>query len=215
MLADAEENAKPLLEPRDDAAKAARGRHPGGAEAQRAGGDEAPGVRVPRLFAGDVKHLESINHIPSFRFKDTLTRSLSPLPSRAEPNRPVLPGRSPGPAPRLSRSEPKPEPEPEPEPVPQPCGGAAQNGACPPKDPRTSQEEPTLQDKVDYSREQLRQEPHSYHPDDNYFSQVGIDLEAYSEIPESLQREKASHFSNLEFGDDVDLESAGNKKGQP
>ena len=34
---------------------------------------------------------------------------------------------------------------------------------------------------------------------------MGIDLKAYSSIPESLQREKESHFSHLEFGDDVDV----------
>ncbi|MFR8127172.1 MAG: DivIVA domain-containing protein, partial [Acutalibacter sp.] len=70
MLADAEENAKALLaNARDDAAKAAREYAIQVEQAQRAGGDEAPGVRVPRLFAGDVqKHLESINHIPSFRW---------------------------------------------------------------------------------------------------------------------------------------------------
>ena len=38
---------------------------------------------------------------------------------------------------------------------------------APQETPELPQEEPTLQDKVDYSREQLRQEPHSYHPDDN------------------------------------------------
>ena len=41
---------------------------------------------------------------------------------------------------------------------------------------------------------------------------MGIDLNAYSDIPESLKREKSSHFSNLEFGDNVDLEGLSRKK---
>ena len=77
---------------------------------------------------------------------------------------------------------------------------------APPRDPQKfPRRSPLFRTKWITAGEQLRQEPHSYHPDDNDLSQVGIDLEAYSDIPESLQREKASHFSNLEFGDDVDL----------
>ena len=68
----------------------------------------------------------------------------------------------------------------------------------------------SLNDRVDLSRDQLRREPEQQSfPEDDDLSQVGIDLKAYSNIPESLQREKATHFSNLEFGDNVDL---GNKK---
>ena len=52
---------------------------------------------------------------------------------------------------------------------------------------------------MDLSREQL-EDGRGYHPDDDDLSQVGIDLKAYSDIPESLQKEKASHFSNLGFG---------------
>ena len=57
----------------------------------------------------------------------------------------------------------------------------------------------SLHDKVDLSEEQTA----PYLDDD--LSQVGIDLTAYSDIPESLKREKESNFSNLEFGDNVDL----------
>ena len=184
MLADAEENAKALLaNARDDAAKAAR-EYAIQVEQKRNELEEmkrqVSAFRVS-LLEMYKKHLESINHIPSFRFKDT-----QPAVSRPEP-------------------QPAPQPEPEPEPVPQPVVEQPKMEPAPQETPELPQEEPTLQDKVDYSREQLRQEPHSYHPDDNDLSQVGIDLEAYSDIPESLQREKASHFSNLEFGDDVDL----------
>ena len=196
MLVDAEENAKALLaNARDDAAKAAR-EYAIQVEQKRNELEEmkrqVSAFRVS-LLEMYKKHLESINHIPSFRFKDT-----QPAVSRPEPQPAPQPEPEPEPQP-VYREEPRPvsapvsvpEPKPEPEPVPQPVV----------EQPKME----TLQDKVDYSREQLRQEPHSYHPDDNDLSQVGIDLEAYSDIPESLQREKASHFSNLEFGDDVDL----------
>ena len=53
----------------------------------------------------------------------------------------------------------------------------------------------------DFSQEQTQPAPF----EDDDLSQVGIDLKAYSNIPESLQREKESHFSHLEFGDDVDV----------
>ena len=210
MLADAEENAKALLaNARDDATKAAR-EYAIQVEQKRNELEEmkrqVSAFRVS-LLEMYKKHLESINHIPSFRFKDT-----QPAVSRPEPQPAPQPEPEPEPQP-VYREEPRPvsapvsvpEPKPEPEPVPQPVVEQPKMEPAPQETPELPQEEPTLQDKVDYSREQLRQEPHSYHPDDNDLSQVGIDLEAYSDIPESLQREKASHFSNLEFGDDVDL----------
>ena len=210
MLADAEENAKALLaNARDDAAKAAR-EYAIQVEQKRNELEEmkrqVSAFRVS-LLEMYKKHLESINHIPSFRFKDT-----QPAVSRPEPQPAPQPEPEPEPQP-VYREEPRPvsapvsvpEPKPEPEPVPQPVVEQPKMEPARQETPELPHEEPTLQDKVDYSREQLRQEPHSYHPDDNDLSQVGIDLEAYSDIPESLQREKASHFSNLEFGDDVDL----------
>ena len=35
---------------------------------------------------------------------------------------------------------------------------------------------------------------------------VGIDLQTYSDIPETLRQEKSTHYSNLEFGDSVTLD---------
>ncbi len=65
--------------------------------------------------------------------------------------------------------------------------------------------EKTLQDKVDFSQ---GEEP-AY---DDDLTDMGIDLKSYSSIPESLRREKDAHFSNLEFGDDVDLRHKKKKK---
>ena len=210
MLADAEENAKKILEnARDDAAKAAR-EYANQVEQKRSELEEmkrqVSAFRVS-LLEMYKKHLESINHIPSFRVKEPVQKAEAPAyeeksapadpePVR-EPVREVEPQLElePQPVPQ-QREEPQPVVQPKPQPVRQPA-------------PRKTQETaPSLHDKVDLSREQL-EEDRGYHPDDDDLSQVGIDLKAYSDIPESLQKEKASHFSNLEFGDNVDL---GNKR---
>lgn len=210
MLADAEENAKKILEnARDDAAKAAR-EYANQVEQKRSELEEmkrqVSAFRVS-LLEMYKKHLESINHIPSFRVKEPVQKAEAPAyeeksaPADPEPVRdPVRevepqPELEPQPVPQ-QREEPQPVVQPKPQPVRQPA-------------PRKTQEAaPSLHDKVDLSREQL-EEDRGYHPDDDDLSQVGIDLKAYSDIPESLQKEKASHFSNLEFGDNVDL---GNKR---
>lgn len=210
MLADAEENAKKILEnARDDAAKAAR-EYANQVEQKRSELEEmkrqVSAFRVS-LLEMYKKHLESINHIPSFRVKEPVRKAEAPAyeeksaPADPEPVRePVRevepqPELEPQPVPQ-QREEPQPVVQPKPQPVRQPA-------------PRKTQEAaPSLHDKVDLSREQL-EEDRGYHPDDDDLSQVGIDLKAYSDIPESLQKEKASHFSNLEFGDNVDL---GNKR---
>ena len=162
------------------------------------------------------KHLESINHIPSFRFKDSAPASetVSQPESRPEPEPEPEPQPVPQPEPE-PEIEPEPEPEPVPQPAPQPKARPVEvRKPQPARQPAPRREQPeqlsmegrTLHDKVDYTREQLRREPdYDYHPDDDDLSQVGIDLKAYSDIPESLQKEKASNFSNLEFGDNVDL----------
>lgn len=200
MMADAEENAKKILEnARDDAARAAR-EYANQVEQKRSELEEmkrqVSAFRVS-LLEMYKKHLESINHIPSFRVKEPVQKAEVPAyeeqPVPADPE----PVREP-----VREAEPQPEPQPvpqqreEPQPVRQPAPRKAQEAA------------PSLHDKVDLSREQL-EDGRGYHPDDDDLSQVGIDLKAYSDIPESLQKEKASHFSNLEFGDNVDL---GNKR---
>ena len=206
MLADAEENAKKILEnARDDAAKAAR-EYANQVEQKRSELEEmkrqVSAFRVS-LLEMYKKHLESINHIPSFRVKEPVQKAEAPAyeeksapadpePVR-EPVREVEPQPEPEPQPvPQQREEPQPVVQPKPQPVRQPA-------------PRKTQEAaPSLHDKVDLSREQL-EEDRGYHPDDDDLSQVGIDLKAYSDIPESLQKEKASHFSNMESGDNVDL----------
>lgn len=224
MLADAEDNAKKILEnARDDAAKAAR-EYADQVEQKKNELEEmkrqVSAFRVS-LLEMYKKHLESINHIPSFRLKDP------------------APAAQPKPESQTVR-QPEPEPEPEPqrqpvvretfqttpvaEPEPQIQSRPQQRTVEPYRQPvytapvekkggeQLSMEAPTLHDKVDYSREQLHQEPDRSYPEDDDLSQVGIDIKAYSNIPESLQKEKASHFTNLEFGDDVDVGSKRRKR---
>ena len=75
-------------------------------------------------------------------------------------------------------AEPKPAPAPVPEPIPAPA----------PVQPQP------VYDKDSYIKEQ--------------FSGIGLDLNAYADIPESLQKEKDALFSTLEFG----VEDEGDKK---
>ena len=139
------------------------------------------------------KHLECIDHIPTFRLKE------DKAPAAQHP--------APAPAPVQEEPEPQPEPEPEavvtqPEPQPEPQVVPA---VQPEPEPAVQAQPATLQDRYDYTRDQTQ----LGEPDNGDLSSVGIDLNAYSDIPESLRREKDSHFSHLEFGDDVDL---GNKR---
>ena len=208
MMADAEENAKKILEnARDDAARAAR-EYANQVEQKRSELEEmkrqVSAFRVS-LLEMYKKHLESINHIPSFRVKEPVQKAEAPayeeqpVPADPEPVREPVREAEPQPEPQpvpQQREEPQPVVQPKPQPVRQPAPRKAQEAA------------PSLHDKVDLSREQL-EDGRGYHPDDDDISQVGLDLKAYSYIPESLQKEKASHFSNLEFGDNVDL---GNKR---
>ncbi|RKJ40406.1 DivIVA domain-containing protein [Acutalibacter sp. 1XD8-33] len=65
----------------------------------------------------------------------------------------------------------------------------------------------TLNDRVNYVQEQLQPSapPESY-LGENDLSSVGIDLNAHSNIPEALRREKSNHYSNLPFGDGVEID---------
>ena len=77
--------------------------------------------------------------------------------------------------------------------------------------PRLHQEYPhqarTLNDRVSYVQEQLMpsQPPEDY-VEDMDLTSVGIDLAAHSNIPEALRREKSTNYSNLPFGDGVDVD---------
>lgn len=193
MLEDAEADAKKILaNARDDAAKAAR-EYAGQVERKRNELEEmkrqVSAFRVS-LLEMYKKHLESINHIPSFRVKETAPVEEAPAPVYEEP-----------------QPEPKPEPapevlaEPEEETIrPQAPKQPAKHTASRARDQR-SLGDTGLRNKEDFSQEQTQPAPF----EDDDLSQVGIDLKAYSNIPESLQREKESHFSHLEFGDDVDV----------
>ena len=222
MLADAEENAKALLaNARDDAAKAAR-EYAIQVEQKRNELEEmkrqVSAFRVS-LLEMYKKHLESINHIPSFRVKETTPVEEAPAPvyeePQPEPKQEPVTQPEPTPIPAAPVVQPQPEPvavqkpepasevlaEPEEETIrPQAPKQPAKHTASRARDQR-SLGDTGLRNKVDFSQEQTQPAPF----EDDDLSQVGIDLKAYSNIPESLQREKESHFSHLEFGDDVDV----------
>ena len=206
MVADAEESAKRILaNARDDAARAAR-EYAEQVDRKRSELEEmkrqVSAFRVS-LLEMYKKHLESINHIPSFRIKETPPAPASVQQSESRPAPEPAPAPRPAPEPAPA-PQPEPEPLPEPEPEPELVEEAPAVQPEPQPVPRRSAEPSSpaprsLHDKVDLSEEQTA----PYLDDD--LSQVGIDLTAYSDIPESLKREKESNFSNLEFGDNVDL----------
>lgn len=208
ILQDAEDSAKKMMdEAKVEAAKAAR-EYMAQAEAKKAELEEIK--RQVTAFRSSLlemykKHLECINHIPVFRQKETEEPTSEeeredPVPEQPAPvEEPIAVEEEPAEelAPAV-QEEPEPQPVP-PQPVEQPA--------------YTQSYEPTLHDKVDYSQEQLQPVDvgeEAYLDDD--LSDVGIDLKTYSNIPETLQREKSSHFSNLEFGDGVDVGRKSGKK---
>ncbi len=211
ILQDAQDNAKQLLDnAKVDASRAAKD-YMAQAEEKKEELEELK--RQVTAFRASLlemykKHLEQINHIPNFRQKEK--------PEESEPEQPVEelageqpksePEAEPEQTPQTEESQPRPEPVSQPQPQPQP-----QQRPQPVRQPVP--EQPTLHDRVDYSREQRR--PQNEAQDDfadEDLSDVGIDLKTYNNIPETLRREKSSHFSNLEFGDDVDLGGKKRKK---
>lgn len=166
------------------------------------------------------KHLEDINHIPNFRQKDREDdapashteqepvaeepKAVEPAPAPAEPvaaqpKAVEAPVRQPEPVRQpimVEMAEDRPQRKPQP---------------LPPRGEKKPMRKPSLHDKVDYSAEQqLPEEDEDFMDDD--LSDVGIDLKTYSNIPETLKQEKESHFSHLEFGEDVDLGKKKRKK---
>lgn len=163
------------------------------------------------------KHLECIDHIPVFkpakaRVEEPEEPTAAEEPVQEEPVQEET--FTPAPLP-----EPQPEPEPAPTEAPAPVIRPAPEAvnAVPDRTPAAEQprhsiqvqmaneaqdesgrpqQRRTLHDRVDFTREQS-----SF--DD--LSDVGIDMKTYNSIPESLRQEKDSHYSNLEFGEDVDL----------
>ncbi len=166
------------------------------------------------------KHLECIDHIPNFKVKERPAQPEEPKPEEPAPDTAEKPQaeekpQEPEAAPQLEEPQAAEPPKSEPEPVPQPEPAPASVPVASVPQPRMnrpvyqeSQEIviPTLQDRVDY-RGQTRPvapAPEDFPPEDD-LSEVGINIHAYDNIPESLRREKQNHFSDLEFGDDVDL----------
>lgn len=146
------------------------------------------------------KHLESINQIPNFRVKKKTEESEAPAQQKPEEPQPAPVEE---PAPQAPVTEPVAEPR-KTEPVrsaPQPVQSQQPRRKPAPE----KREQPTLNDRVDFTKNVAQEDDFA----DEDLTSVGIDIKSYSSIPESLKREKNSHFSNLEFGDDVDL---GNKK---
>ncbi len=172
------------------------------------------------------KHLECINHIPNFRQKEkTEEEEEAPTasevyaePVKEEPEAEPAPAAEPeAPQPEKVVQLPKETPH-EPREAarrPAPAEQTPQRKPQPAQAPVSHQEEhsrPTLHDRVDYTVDQrLSPEEEEEFLDDD-LSDVGIDLKTYSSIPETLKHEKESHFSNLEFGDDVDLGKKKRKK---
>lgn len=119
------------------------------------------------------------------------------------------------PVPAAPAAEPQPQQErPQAPQPPQEEGGLPPQTApraARPSAPRTHPEHPrqarTLNDRVNYVQEQLMpsQPPEDY-MEDSDLSSVGIDLTAHSNIPEALRREKSTNYSNLPFGDGVDVD---------
>lgn len=182
------------------------------------------------------KHLECIDHIPAFKPAKAKVEESAPEPEPApveepvqeEPVQEISPAPTPAPAvepEEKQEQEQKPEQKEEtPTPAPTVRPAPAVVAAVPDRTPvaeqprhsiqvqtapeqreerRRPEQKRTLHDRVDFTKEEG-----SF--DD--LSDVGIDLKTYNDIPESLRHEKDSHYSHLEFGEDVDLGRKKRKK---
>ncbi len=199
ILQDAKLSAQQLMDNAKTEAARAAGEYQSQADAKKEELEEIK--RQVSAFRSSLlemykKHLEQINHIPNFRQKE-----------HAEPEEAARPEQEEAPAPIVERPQ-EPAPAPSPAPVPTPVEEAPQPQPQPQPQPKREQK-PTLHDRVDFSSEQRG---HDDGLADVDLSDVGIDLKSYSSIPESLRREKDNHFSNLEFGDDVDLDQKKRRK---
>ena len=134
-------------------------------------------------------HIAVIEKIPEYDFDDEDTEAAAPAPAPAASKATYVP--QPVEEPEEEEEIPVPaaaaQEEPEEEPAPEP----AKAEPAPPAEP-----EPETYDKDAYIKEQ--------------FNGIGLDLNAYADIPETLQKEKESLFSTLEFG----IEDTTKKKGK-
>lgn len=136
------------------------------------------------------EHIAVIEKIPEFTVEEEPEEEPAAQQPAAVKSEPILEG--PAPAPVV---------EPEEEEIPVPA--AAQFEEEPKDEPAPIPEE-----------EPLRPEPAQVYDKDSYiqeqFNGIGLDLNAYADIPETLQKEKESLFSTLEFG----IEDTTKKKGK-
>lgn len=132
------------------------------------------------LYGIYKEHLAVIEKIPTFDLPEEEPEeekpAEEPAPAYTEPEVTEEPEEEiPVPAAQQVTEEPAPapaEPEPAPAPVPEPIPAPTQ--------------QPAVYDKDAYMKEQ--------------FGGIGLDLNAYADIPETLQKEKDTLFSTLEFG---------------
>lgn len=231
ILHDAQDNARQIMEgAKTEAAKAAK-EYMAQADAKKAELEEIK--RQVTAFRASLmemykKHLECINHIPSFRQKETeisAAEQPKPVEEPAQPDSdeteasgshddPEMAEEIPAAASETTEEYVQPEPEVQ-QPVrqePRAQHSQEPSGRHKHEGKRGAEKGPTLHDRVNYAQEQLYA-PASKEPVyDDDLSDVGIDLKTYSDIPETLRKEKSSHFSNLEFGDNVDLGNSKKRK---
>ena len=206
ILEDAESSAKKLMDnAKLDAAKAAKDYM---AQAENKKNELEEIKRQVSAFRVSLlemykKHLECINHIPAFRQKE------QPAPAVEEENPPVRPA---------EKQEPEREIQEEPEFEEQPevvSESSTQDDTSEEEALQRQQmsfeealsyeaHEPTLHDRINYAQEQAASTDTNFPADDD-LTDVGIDVRAYSDIPETLRKEKSSHFSNLEFGERLEF----------
>lgn len=198
IVADAEERARDILNQAKMESSKLANEYAAQAEQKKAELEEmkkqVTAFRVS-LLEMYKKHLELIDHIPTFKLKeeqntyssygsDTYSSYTSPYSSRVSASQTT----------EEKVAEPETEKTPDPEPEPE-IKDEAKN---------------ELDQKIDFS---AAEEPSS--GNDQQTSpqlstleedeDVGINMNAYNDIPESLAREKKSRFSNLEFGDGIDV----------
>lgn len=173
------------------------------------------------------KHLEQVTHIPTFKVKDTdvqaalqesaavqealLKTEKREAPQNSQQKRDaavsdtpkVQPGKTqaetdnhiaapvPAPIPKPQNNQPRPKHRPKPGKNTQPFkqGNPAKNHAAP--NPMTQ--------RVDFTQEQNER-----YPANDDLADMGINTKAFT-IPDSLRKEKETRFSNLEFGESVDV----------
>ncbi len=165
------------------------------------------------------KHLEDINRIPAFRVKESAP-PVEEKPEEKEPEKPEDPHESGGSAEEAQTEEAYEEEEPAEdyeeeagEYEEEPEEEEYEEEEYEEEEPYVEEPTRTLHDKVNFSAQgPISPKPLEDLPEEDDLTDVGIDVRTYSNIPESLRREKSSHFSNLEFGEGVDLGGKKRKK---